>query len=88
MSRFHVSQDETGYFQLSFEDDAGQLTLVSYQSEDPDQLIEDATKMARSGEYGAATVVVDPARHLVAGAAGSEGTGLEGERPAPRKAGA
>jgi hypothetical protein len=83
MSRFHISQDETGYFQLSFEDDAGELTLVSYQCEDADQLVEDASRLAESGEFGAATVVVDPRRHPVA-----EGIGLEGERPAPRRAGA
>ena len=82
MSRFHISQDDTGYFQLSFEDDAGELTLVSYQFEDPDQLIEDATAMARSGKYGAATVVVDPVRRPVA-----ESAGADEERPAPRKAG-
>ena len=84
MSRFHVSQDETGYFQLSFENDAGELELVSYQSEDPDQLIEDATKMAGSGNYGEATVVVDPRRRPVLEAAGED----DGERPAPRRAGA
>ena len=82
MSRFHVSQDDTGYFQLSFEDDAGELTLVSYQFEEPDQLIEDAKKLAESGEYGAATVLVDPTRRPVAEAADAEG-----DRPAPRKAG-
>jgi hypothetical protein len=83
MSRFHVSQDETGYFQLSFEDDGGELTLVSYQFEKPDQLIEDARKLAESGEYGAATVVVDPNRRPVAEAAAADGG-----RPAQRKAGA
>jgi hypothetical protein len=83
MSRFHISQDDSGYFQLSFEDDAGELTLVSYQFETPDQLIEDATKLAASGKYGAATVVVDPTRHPVA-----ESAGADDERPAPRKAGA
>ena len=50
MSRFHVSQDDTGYFQLSFEDDAGELTLVSYQFEEPDQLIEDAKKRKSKAE--------------------------------------
>ena len=83
MSRFHVSQDDTGYFQLSFEDDAGNLTLVSYQFEEPDQLIEDAKKLVESGEYGAATIVVDPTRRPV-----GEAADPSGERPAPRKAGA
>ena len=83
MSRFHVSQDDTGYFQLTFENDAGELTLVSYQFEAPDQLIEDAKKLAESGDYGAATIVVDPARRPVA-----ESADAEGGRPSPRKAGA
>ena len=83
MSRFHVSQDDTGYFQLTFENDAGELTLVSYQFEEPDQLIEDAKKLAESGDYGAATIVVDPARRPVA-----ESADAEGGRPSPRKAGA
>ena len=39
MARFHVSQDETGYFQLTFEDDAGELRLVSYQAKTAEQLI-------------------------------------------------
>ena len=81
MARFHVSQDETGYFQLTYEDDAGDLTLVSYQFATPEQLIEDAAELALSPEYAGATVVVDPARRRVAESAGPT-------RPAPRKAGA
>ena len=89
MSRFHVSQDETERFQLTYEDDAGKLTLLSYDFDDPDQLVDDAMKLARSGKYGDAVVVVDPSRRtslrdraaLAAGAPTSH-------RPAPRKAGA
>lgn len=83
MARFHVSQDETGYFQLTYEDDAGALTLVSYQFETPEQLIEDATELALSEEFTGATVVVDPARRAV-----SEAAATGSMRPAPRKAGA
>jgi hypothetical protein len=83
MGRFHISQDETGYFQLAYENDAGQLTLVSYQSDNPDQLVEDATKLADSGEFGPATVVVDPSRRVLPESAVDIGD----QRPAPRKAG-
>ena len=85
MPRFHVSQDETGYFQLTYEDDEGHLKLVSYQFDDPKQLIEDATKMAESGNFGHATVVVDPRRRVAAESVESE---AQRARPAPRKAGA
>ena len=83
MARFHISQDETGYFQLSYEDDAGKLALVSYQFESPEQLIEDATKLAASGQFGAATVVVDPSRRPTLEFADAA---LSDQRPAPRKA--
>jgi hypothetical protein len=85
MPRFHVSQDETGYFQLTYEDDEGNLKLMSYQYESPDQLIEDAVEMAKSGKFGSATVVVDPRRRPP-----NDGVAFvsRDERPAPRKAGA
>lgn len=62
MARFHVAQDETGRFQLTYENDSGELALVSYDFDDPKQLVEDAIEMAGSGRYGQAIVVVDPAR--------------------------
>jgi hypothetical protein len=89
MSRFHISQDETERFQLTYEDDAGQLTLLSYDFDDPDQLVDDAMKLAKSGKYGDAVVVVDPSRRasLRAGAARAAARPIS-HRPAPRKAGA
>jgi hypothetical protein len=84
MSRFHISQDETGFFQLTFENDAGELSLVSYQFDTPEQLIEDATDLAASGDFGEATVVIDPHRRPLPLADGDVPVG----RPAPRKAGA
>jgi uncharacterized protein YegP (UPF0339 family) len=87
MARFHVSQDETGYFQLTLENDAGELRLVSYQAKTAEQLIERAIELARSGEFGDATIVADvtvrPPADAAAGAAGERSW-----RPAPRKAGA
>ena len=85
MARFHVSQDETDQFQLTFEDDAGQLKLLSYDFDNPDQLVEDAMKMAQSGKFGDAIVVVDPARRASFGARAAGGATTH--RPAPRKAG-
>jgi hypothetical protein len=84
MSRFHISQDETGFFQLSYENDAGELSLVSYQFDTPEQLIEDATDLAASGDFGEATVVIDPHRRPLARAV----VDSQSQRPAPRKAGA
>jgi hypothetical protein len=82
MTRFHVSQDETGYFQLAYENEHGELSLVSYQFDEPDQLIEDATKLAASGDFGDATVVVDPRRRPI-----PEAADIEDRRPQPRRAG-
>jgi hypothetical protein len=86
MARFHVSQDETGFFQLTFENDQGELKLISHQFDRPDQLIEDATEMAASGEFGQATVVVDPSRKALPESAAL--AAAEYRRPKPRKAGA
>jgi hypothetical protein len=84
MARFHVSYDETGHCQLTFENDQGELTLVSYQGVSPGQLVEDAIELVRSGQFGAATVLVDPNPRPMTEA-------LEAavpSRPAPRRAGA
>ena len=85
MSRFHISQDETGFWQMSFEDDSGHLSLVSHQFRSPEHLIEDAHEMVASGDFPNATVVVAPPRP--AGAAPKDVAGdAEYKRPAPRKA--
>ena len=84
MGRFHISQDETGYFQLTYEDDQGNLRLMSYQHDSPDQLVEDAMELAKSGKFGSATIVIDPhppSSRVAVGASRSH-------RPAPKKAGA
>ena len=89
MARFHVSQDETGYFQLTLENDAGELRLVSYQAKTAEQLIERAIELVRSGEFGNATIVADvsaPPATEAATPAGPESK--QSWRPAPRKAGA
>lgn len=101
MARFHVSQDETGYFQLTLENDAGELRLVSYQAKTAEQLIERAIELVRSGEFGNATIVADvtvrpeaapaaaPAAAVAPAAAATPAAAAERSwRPAPRKAGA
>ena len=95
MARFHISRDETGYFQLTLENDAGELQLVSYQALTPEQLIERAIELVRSGEFGNATIVAEVAVPPVAEAAdvavrsrAEIAGGTRSWRPAPRKAGA
>jgi uncharacterized protein YegP (UPF0339 family) len=83
MARFHVSQDETGYFQLTLENDAGELRLVSYQAKTAEQLIERAIELVRSGEFGDAEIVADVIERPTARAADQRVW-----RPKPRKAGA
>lgn len=87
MSRFHITQDETGYFQLTYENDQGELTLVSHQFNTPKQLIEDAIQMANSGDFGRAVVVIDPIRHESRSRAAASQASSDYRRPAPRKAG-
>lgn len=84
MAKFHVVQDETGFYQLTFENDAGELTLVSHQFATPEQLIEDAQELVETGEFGEAVVVIGPSRPALE--ALSEAP-LEYRRPAPRRAG-
>jgi hypothetical protein len=84
MARFHVTQDETGYYQLTFENDAGELTLVSHQFASPDHLIKDAQDLIATGDYGDALIVVAAPRPAALEAAAAGG---EYKRPAPRRAG-
>ena len=90
MARFHVSPDETGYFQLTLENDAGELRLISYQAKTAEQLIERAIELVRSGEFGNATIMADvtvpPSAEAAPAAAAAAAE--RSWRPAPRKAGA
>ena len=51
MAKLHISQDDTGFWQLSFEDDDGSLTLISHQFPGPEHLIEDARELAAGRSY-------------------------------------
>lgn len=84
MARLHISQDETGFWQLAFEDDEGNLTLISHQFPGPDHLIEDARELVDTGRLPGATIVIGAPRAL------EESLGAASkryEKPAPRKAG-
>jgi hypothetical protein len=62
MPRLHISQDDTGFWQLSFEDDEGRLTLISHQFSAPDHLIQDARELVEKGRIPGAAIVIGPPR--------------------------
>ena len=64
MPKLHISQDDTGYWQLSLEDDHGQLTLISHQFRSPDHLIEDARELVDEGKVPGGTILIGPPRPL------------------------
>ena len=84
MARLHITQDETGFWQLSLEDDGGQLTLLSHQFPTPDHLIQDARELVEDGTVADAVILIGPPRPRRA--AVREGPPREYKRPAARKA--
>jgi hypothetical protein len=83
MAKLHISQDDTGFWQMSFEDDDGTLTLISHQFTEPDHLIEDARELVEKGKVPNAAIVIGAPRP----AARSRARGVENySKPAPRKA--
>ena len=83
MARLHISQDDTGFWQLSFEDDDGTLTLISHQFPSPDHLIEDARELVEKGKVPGATIVIGPPRPRDVAA---RDVTRPYSKPAPRKA--
>ena len=83
MSKLHIAQDETGFWQLSLEDDQGQLTLLSHQFPTPEHLIQDARELVEDGTVGDAAIIIGPPRPQLAAARSIPG---DYKRPAPRKA--
>ena len=61
MPRLHISQDETGYWQLSLEDDDGKLSLLSHQFPSPEHLIEDARELVADGKVPGGVIVIGSA---------------------------
>jgi hypothetical protein len=89
MARLHISQDETGFWQLSFEDDDGKLTLISHQFSKPDHLIEDARELVETGRVPGAAIIIGPPRSLAPGGSDQSRALAAPKRyvkPAPRKA--
>lgn len=83
MPQLHISQDETGYWQLTLEDDDGRLSLLSHQFSSPDHLIEDARELVADGKVPGGVIVIGPAAPA---AARSRSAGKPYVKPAPQKA--
>jgi hypothetical protein len=82
MARLHISQDDTGFWQMTFEDDDGTLTLISHQFPSPDHLIEDARELVEKGKVPGAAIVIGPPRPP---AAKARELAKPYSKPAPRK---
>ena len=83
MARLHISQDETGFWQLAFEDDDGTLTLISHQFTSPDHLIQDARELVESGKVPGAAIILGPPHQ---GATRGRAMPAAYAKPKPRKA--
>jgi hypothetical protein len=84
MARLHISQDDTGFWQMSFEDDDGTLTLISHGFPAPDHLIEDARQLVEKGKVPGAAIIIGPPRPPATGAPAP--AKREYSKPAPQKA--
>jgi hypothetical protein len=62
MAQLHISQDDTGFWQMTFEDDDGTLTLISHQFASPEHLIEDARELVEKGKVPGAAIIIGPPR--------------------------
>ena len=60
MPQLHISQDDTGYWQLSLEDDDGTLSLLSHQFPSPEHLIEDARELVADGKVPGGVILIGP----------------------------
>ncbi len=83
MPKLHISQDDTGYWQLSLEDDEGKLSLLSSQFPSPDHLIEDARELVAEGKVPGGVIVVGPPAPAGARA---RAVGKPYAKPAPQRA--
>jgi len=82
MPKLHISQDDTGFWQMAFEDDEGNLTLVSHQFPSPDHLVEDARELVATGKVPNAAIVIGAPRP----AATARSAARPYVKPAPRRA--
>jgi len=83
MPKLHVSQDETGYWQLTLEQDDGSLTLLSHQFPSAEHLIQDARDLVAEGKVPGGVIVVGPPEESDVRARAIR---QPYKKPAPRKA--
>lgn len=83
MAKLHISQDDTGFWQMSFEDDDGTMTLISHQFPGPDHLIEDARELVEKGKVPNASIIIGAPRPATRSRAKGS---VNYSKPAPRKA--
>ena len=83
MNKLHITQDDYGFWMLSYEQEDGTLSLVAHQFADPEHLIEHANELVRERNLNA-VVMIEPPRT----APTREATAAEGySKPEPRRAG-
>ena len=87
MAALHISQDETGYWQLTLEKDDGTLTLLSHQFPTPNHLINDALELVDEGKVPNAAIVIGPPAPPAVMAAVRADSRRDYVTPAPRKVG-
>ena len=58
MATLHISQDDAKCWQLSFEDDAGVLTLISHSFPSADHLLDDARDLVAKHKVPKGTVIM------------------------------
>ena len=86
VKRLHVTQDGTGFWLLSLEDEDGSLKLLAHQFPSRDLLLHEANTLAAHGHLQGAEVVADPPQ------AEAQGLALAADathytRPHPKRAG-
>jgi len=89
MTKLHITQDDLGFWMLSVEDAEENLTLLAYQFDSPDHLLEHAQELVTEGRYpDAVTLMSSPRTPSVttADTVSAADTGAATlSRPAPRK---
>jgi hypothetical protein len=84
MPKLHISQDETGYWQLSLEGDDGTLSLLSHHFPSAEHLIQDARELVEDGKVPDGVIVIGPAKAPAAETLAAKTTPYK--KPAPRRA--
>ena len=89
ITKLHITQDDRGYWLMSFEDEDGRLSRITSLHEDRLHLVNDALEMVEKKIYPGATVVIEAGRPRPSNRAETFGM-LESphrqRRPPPRRA--